>query len=189
MLDLDEPARLWIYKIAHKQFWRVSHWYEFDDLVQDGFMKFYHVRAHYPKVKDQPHLMALFKVAFLNHIHLLASRRTNSAEACFLADCPFGPPNNHPGIIMDKESWMADRLLTPDQSYGLFFAALAKAPAPVVRLLEKIASEPRSLALSAAYRKRRDGTKETLNQRLCRLVKLDPATTDMVSMIKDTLAV
>jgi DNA-directed RNA polymerase specialized sigma24 family protein len=183
MLDLDEPARLWIYKIAHKQFWRVSRWYEFDDLVQDGFMKFYHVRAHYPKVKDQPHLMALFKVAFLNHIHLLASRRTNSAEACFLTDLAAGM-----SLQADHELDVADAVGPPQEPYALLFTALCNAPAPVVRLLEKIASEPRSLALSAAYRKRRDGTKETLNQRLCRLVKLDPATTDMVSMIKDTLA-
>jgi hypothetical protein len=174
MLDMDKGARRWLYKVCHKQFWRVSGWYEFDDLVQDGFMKFYHVRAHYPKVKDHPHLMALFKVAFLNHIHLLASRRTNSVEVCFLKDLAAGR--------------LVDSLLPTEDSYALLFTAICNAPKPVLRLLEKIARDPSLPGLSGAYRRRRDGTKETLNARLCRMVKLDPRTIDLPSMLKETLA-
>ena len=183
MLEMDEGARLWLYKKAHKEFWRVSKWYEFDDLVQDGFMKFYHVRATYPSVIEYPHLMALFKVAFTNHIHMLATKRTHAPEL-FFADMLTAPSPE-----ADQETLAAERVLPPEQPFAPLFTAILNAPAPVRELLAKIAGEPTLPALSSACRLRRDGTKETLNERLCRLVRLDHTTINLVGMLKETLAV
>ena len=190
MLDMDEGARKWLYKTCHKNFWRVIRSdYEFDDMVQDGLMKFYHVRMRYPQVKDPPHLMALFKIAFLNHIHGLASRRTKSAEVCFLADMNIDFRRNNSGGAVssgDAEITAAELLLPPEQSCGPLFAAILNAPKPLLRFLEKVASDPALLA--GVCRRRRDGTRQTLNERLCRLVKLDPKTIDLPGMLKDMLA-
>ena len=175
MLEMDGPARLWLYKTCHKQFWRVAGWYEFDDLVQDGFMKFYHVQRKYSRarrdskhgaVTEQRHLMALFKIAFINHIHGLATRRTRAPDDCLLEDMAVAK-----AIGADQ---LADSLLPAEQSNAELFTSICQAPEPVQRLLGKIASEPELPALRSAYRVRRDGTRETLNQRLCRIAKVEP---------------
>ncbi len=174
MLDMDDGARLWLYKTCHRQFWRVSGWYEFDDLVQDGFMKFYQIRIRYGEVKDPPHLMALFKVAFINHIHTLAAKRSYGAEACYMEDAPDA-----------VASW---EVASVEESWAPLLTAIADAPAPVLQLLEKLASSPKLPSLGSVYRRRRDGTRETLNERLCRLIKLDPKVFDLTSMLRQVLA-
>ena len=194
MLEMDKGARLWLYKTCHKQFWRVSGWYEFDDLVQDGFMTFYRVRGQYPKVDKPQHLMAIFKIAFLQHIHVIANRRTkHSVEACF-TDL-FGPELG----MTDQEAQALERLLPADAPNAELFTAICQAPEPVRHLLEKLGSDPELPALRSAYRVRRDGTRETLNERLCRIVKVEPAPlqsglwywlepgVDLVSMLKTCL--
>jgi hypothetical protein len=190
MLEMDEGAKRWLYKICHKQFWRVSGWYEFDDLVQDGFVTFYRVRGQYPKIDKPQHLMTIFKMAFLQHIHVIANRRTkHGVESCFTdlfnSDLP------------DQETQALERLLPADQPLAEAFTAIAQAPEPVRQLLEKVAVDP--ALLQAPYRRRRDGTRQTLNERLCHLVDVKPALpqnglwfwlepgVDLVSMIRQIL--
>ena len=119
----------------------------------------------------------------------MASRRTKSAEVCFLADLGILQYSFNGGGIHDNiETVAADVLLPPEQSCALLFSVICNAPKPVLRLLEKIAASPSLPAFSSAVRHRRDGTRETLNERLCRIVKVDPKTIDLVGMVKMTLA-
>src|SRR5262249_22978151 len=78
--SLERNITGWVFKYAKKNFWRVESYYELDDLVQDGFMIYCAVREHYSDITDKPHLMALFKRAFSNHIHDLSTKRTRKHE-------------------------------------------------------------------------------------------------------------
>ena len=85
---MDEGLERWIYTTANRNFWRVSSWYTREDLVQDGFMCYLKCLKRYerlkrnrkPKKDHRRNFMALVKRTFENHIHTLASRRTDTPE-------------------------------------------------------------------------------------------------------------
>lgn len=79
---LDQGLRLWLVKTARKNFWRVASWYEFTDLVQDGFMCYaVCLRKYGDKVDNPSHFCSLVKTTFLNHITDMANKRSNAADA------------------------------------------------------------------------------------------------------------
>lgn len=76
---LDQGARQWIYKTACKNLWRVSTFYELDDLIQDGFMCFALCREKYSqRVENSKHFMSLLQTVFRNHITDLSNDRSNA---------------------------------------------------------------------------------------------------------------
>lgn len=85
---LDEGLKRWIYRTAHRNYWRVSRWYDLDDLIQDGFLCYQKCAHKYrrlqrkrkPRKDDRRNFMALVKRAYENHIHDLASKRTVQKE-------------------------------------------------------------------------------------------------------------
>ena len=72
----DKGVRGWLKRIAVSNYWRVSGFYELDDLVSDGYLCYYEVRLRYPNATARQHIMRLFQVTYLNHIHDLAKKRT-----------------------------------------------------------------------------------------------------------------
>lgn len=170
---MDAGARGWLVKTAVKNYWRVQSRYELDDLIQDGFLCWAKVRARYPKVKDRPHVMRLFQVTYINHIHSLAKCVTRKREQLV----PTGD--------MGSEAFW-DAVLPADCDL-MQINVVGHVPAVVVRALSILSRPGADRRLSAQYRVRPDGSRETLNERLCRVLDLDHKTIDMVSMIKTAL--
>ena len=82
---LDAGMRGWIFRTARKHYWRVARWYDLDDVVQDGYLKYCECvkrfRAEGPTpADDQRRFMAYFSTAFLNHITDLANAHTATPE-------------------------------------------------------------------------------------------------------------
>jgi hypothetical protein len=62
---MDPGARNWLLGFARKTFWRLCQpGYEFQDLVQEGFLCWQKVVDRYPDAVDQARVMALFKNTF-----------------------------------------------------------------------------------------------------------------------------
>jgi len=78
--NMDRGAKLWLYKYARRNFWRVSCWYELDDLIQDGHMHYQRILDKYPRVANPAHLMRLFQITFANHLNDLSKFKTRAAE-------------------------------------------------------------------------------------------------------------
>jgi hypothetical protein len=76
---MDMGARRWLVKTAYKNLWRVHSFYDLDDLIQDGHMMYALVVQRYPQAKDPPHIMRLFQITFLNHIHDLSKHQSRMA--------------------------------------------------------------------------------------------------------------
>jgi hypothetical protein len=162
---MDEGARKWMFGTVRSQLWRVAHWMSFEDLAQDGLVCWYRVIRRYPRVPrgSSKHRMALFKIVFMNHIHDLSKRRTRLPEVSF---------EDLPPSIADAINYPASQDL-----YG--------AAPPLVKLgLTVLAAPAHARSLRSSYRFRADMTRETFNERLCRLAGLDPRVIDLADEIR-----
>jgi len=162
-MEMDEVARRWMYKTAKQQYWRVSAWYEFDDLIQDGYFWYYSRVKKYPHITEPRHMMRMFQIRYLQHIHELSNKKTKqSAEVhvelvgCTLVDQQPAP------TALER--------------------AIADAPVHLRRVISTILDAPEQLR---GYPKQ-NGVRETTNERFCRLAGV-PTTNDVVKQLKDYL--
>lgn len=155
---MDQGAELWMYKTAKKNFWRVSGLCDFDDLVQEGHYCYALIRKKYPDVSDAAHLMRLFQTTFINHIHWLSNTATKQGVR----------------LGATREDALPKEELCSDAE---MFRLIAEAPAAVGALLKNVISDPKKL--KALYRTRLDGTRETMNERFCAIVGVDPKDHDL----------
>lgn len=182
MTSMDEGACAWLVTVCADHFWRVPHWYEFDDLLCDGLECWYRVVAHYetkPKrVRNRAHLMRLFKTTFLNHIHKLSKQKTRNRVEVLVGDVvPDQPYTRHD----DHDVW--DRISRP-RDIGEYNRVVAEAPEFLKPLLRALLVDAPAPYLRALYRRRGNGTRETLNERLCKIAGYDPTEIDLVGELR-----
>lgn len=130
---LEPSVQGYIVKVARKNFWKVASWYEFDDLVQDGYLCYAKCRARFrgnvePTKEDRKTFMSYFQMAFSNHItDLQQDPRSRQQEVGFAS-------------LSDKqvetfESWTES---AADLGQGTLATLLAQAPAEILDILKQI---------------------------------------------------
>lgn len=185
MQTMDQGARLWLYKTARRNYWRIAAWYEFDDLIQDGCVCYANVVKKYQtdrnRVRRRQHIMHLFKVSFVNHMHDLAKRRTKCAAEVKILDVKSSYQN-------EFNAWGDLQTDADDGDLFDFERLIAEAPSAIQPLLDKLIHGDCARTLRAAYRVRSTGARETINERLCRLVGVDPGSHDLATALRSYLA-
>lgn len=164
MTDMDRGARAWLIVVAVDNFWRVAKWYELPDLIQDGYMVWARVVKKYEvdagRVRSRPHLMRLFKTAYLNHINDLSNAKTRALLEVLVGD-----------LVGDVDDpWDVVGAICPDAEMQ---SCIAEAPAIIGRVLSRLITCD-GRALRSLHRVAADGTRGTLNSRLCRMAGVDP---------------
>jgi hypothetical protein len=152
----DAGAKAWIYKYAKKQYWRVAAWIEFDDLVQDGLVEYYEVRKRYPQAVEPSHIMSLLQLCFRSKIEDLVRANTKQLD------------DARSDIVEVYESPM---MIVPDASN--FNTLLAKAPKLISDVIALLTNDVYKEEISKPFERYQDGRRETLNDRVCKLLGLD----------------
>lgn len=147
---LDRGAKAWMYKTAYKNHWRVCEWIDLDDLIQEGYECFYYAAARYTTAVDRPHQMCLFQRVYCSRIEDMAKQKRRQVDFCV-------------GDLFD-EDWRHDAEL--QQISDLIHSA----PTPFQKVFTLLTTEEGCRKLRAAYRLRRDGTRETSAERMNRLL-------------------
>jgi DNA-directed RNA polymerase specialized sigma24 family protein len=86
---LPSPIVGWIYNYATSNYWRVSGFYELDDLCQDGLLIAVICRERYgvPGVDiTHPHFMSLVQTTFKRHLIDLVRKLEVRGDTLYLAD-------------------------------------------------------------------------------------------------------
>lgn len=161
---LDPGLRGWLVNYSKRNFWRVPSCYDLDDLIQDGYLCYCVCNAKYRHVKVQRHFMALVKVTFHNHITDLANERTRLGE-----------------VLVPPDSPTLDRVETPD---ALCAVLLRQLPDELKQLLHVLLHGARQIPM----RRYADGTRETTNDYLCRLLGVDPDLVDVENVFREHFA-
>lgn len=156
---LDPGINGWIVTTATRNYWRVAHWYEVEDLIQDGFLCYCICNRQYGQVVEQAHFMSLFKRTFINHIHDLADTRKRTPEKTLT-------------LIegSDKEVDTELQRLAPAVQEEATFALLMKQlPAEFKLMIDRLLSAEPPPLLSYV-----SGQRETTSQYLARLAGVNP---------------
>jgi hypothetical protein len=192
---LDKGMRGFIVNTAKREFWKVASYYEFADLVQDGYVCYYRCWNRYvgkerynhagevcrflPKVSPdkiaRQHFMSLVQRAFFNHISTLASKRMGLHEQ---------PVSSLLSEEASSETEVWDKLLPSTPEEGTLRTLLASAPAEIKQLAMLLASDGLSLLGFERKRKGRRLLRETTNEFYCRITGLDPAKYDLVGQVR-----
>lgn len=162
---MDEGAKRWMYKYAKKNYWRIASWYEFEDLVSDGYFCYYYVIRKYPTAVDRPHIMRLFQLTFRSQIEDLANGRTKQVD--------------------DAASDVIERISIEDVEAATLASLIAKAPPQIKSVLE-LFTTPWGLEQLRSPYEAVDGHKETFNERLCRLTGVKGV--NLANAVKDYFA-
>lgn len=150
-MEMDDGARLWLFKHAKKNFWRVPAYYTMTDLIQDGYMVYYRTLDIYAGVKDRPGIMALFRTSFLNHIHNLSKKKRKSVPEVKLT----------PDMLS----------LAVDHGCEGVSTLVSSMPLPVRRFIQALDTEQGRKKLCKKYRVGKRG-RQTTNERWCRVARV-----------------
>jgi hypothetical protein len=172
MKEMDAGMRAWAVGYAKKNFWRVPEYLEFKDLLQFAEEAFYETRHRYPDAVEPAHVMSLFKLVYRSRIEDLARAATKQVDQAA-------------GDIV-AEDWRHFALQDFDTSELQIFSQ--QAPKEVRALLALMCKDEGREALRADPVRKDSGSRETLNERFCKLLGLDPSKVDVVRMTKDYFA-
>ncbi len=128
-------------------------------------MVFAKIVARYPDIENPKHRMALFKTAFRNHIHDLSKKKSALA---LVTESDLAVPINQ---LRDGED--------PEQDPDLVFV-IKQLPPAIARVIRRLYAEDRG----HPFRRYLDHTRETTNERACRLAGLDPAKRNVKSALQ-----
>jgi hypothetical protein len=157
---MDEGAQRWLVKYCYKNHWRVRQSHEVDDLIQDGQLMYYVVRDRYPIAKDPPHIMRLFQVTFINHVHDIAKKHSRMAAIVdYSLDLHASDPLNS-SVKIPK---LAKQI---DYDFGHSYTIPNSAPWYIHAFLRLLCTEEGRLGLRARYRIRLSGVREETHARL-----------------------
>jgi hypothetical protein len=166
----------WIVNTSKQNIWRVSEWYDLDDLIQDGLYWYCYCRHKYKDVQTPEHFMALLKRTFTNHITDLANKRTRSVPTIYIDDL----------ATQLGETVSLENIVELQQEWQTLYTVLAQAPKEVADFFRALMSDA-SIALLAPYA-RHGRVRETTNERFCGMLGLDPEKVDLVGMIRAALS-
>lgn len=162
-MEMDEVARRWMYKTAKTNFWRVSAWYEFEDLLQDGYFWYYSRVKKYPHVTERRHMMRLFQIRYTQHIHELSNRKTKQTAEVHIEMVGGDLVEQMPGPVS-------------------FERLISEAPDNIKKALQGLLQRPEQLR--GPYTKK-NGVRETTNGRLCRVAGIPEC--NITKLLRDYL--
>lgn len=187
---MDKPAQRYMFKVLHKNQWRLPDWMEWEDLVGVGVEAYYFVRQRYPDAHDKRHIMALFMRVLKTRIDILSNSKSEQVpeDRDFeLESLVYG--STKPGSLESLEdtsiAFALDAVPTTFRALltRLITEGVGEEPAtPGPALQRDVARSP----LYAPYRRFSDGL-ETLNDRLCWLGGFDPKKVNIVKILQECL--
>ena len=177
---LDEGMRGFIFNTAKKEFWKVASYYEFDDLVSDGYVCFYKCRkrlherllVNNPTKDQRREVQAFVARAFFNHISTLATKRMGVHEM------------PEASLSTDDDQNVFEELLPPQMEEATLLTLLASAPAELKQLIQLLVSDGLSLLKFERKRVGRRLVRETSNEFYCRLLGVDPEKNNLVEQLR-----
>lgn len=159
----------WAYREIERNFWRLHYLYDVDDLTQDAYLKFLQCQLRYVGVIKTPeHFMSLYKTAFKNHLHDLASSTMTAS-----------------GIAITDEVEESGEMT--EDGEGELAVLLSRAPYPLNLLFSAVESVEFNRLLTNDRKRRSYGSvsyRETTNQLFCRLLGLDPLEVNLYESAK-----
>ena len=167
----------------NRNLWKVDKLYDFDDVMQEAREQFIRtvkrMEANGDEIKNEKHLMSLYKTSFSRHFITLCNRSTKfSVEKSM---CTF--------LTGDDEDFDLECLFGEEQDVGYLACLLEQAPKEVKSVLNLMFNAPAEileLACKAWNSSNRKSAGEG-NVFLCSMLGYDPNKINLVEKVKEYL--
>jgi hypothetical protein len=183
--DFDPKIIGWIVAYSRKNYWKVREFMLMEDLIHEGFECLFICRQKYADrfENDQKKFINTVKLVFANHIPYLQNRNVRMGEEPWQRLSLIADHCNE-----DQELAFIEMLAGVDEDQ-IVREFIADAPDKIRRVLEAFFDQTSEVhqMLSRRLRWRLDGTRDTLNERLCKFVGLDPRSNDLYADIRSYL--
>lgn len=132
---LDAGMKGWLVRKANEEHWRMSAWYELDDLIQDGYICYCKCVRSYPQLAEiknpdsgqRKWFMALVQTTFHNHIMTLGGKFA------------IGKEDTVPDVSsVDDRGPSLESLAPPFQEEASILFALKNAPAELRDAVDRL---------------------------------------------------
>lgn len=163
----DAGAIAWMHSYARQNYWRVAAWMDYDDLIQEGYAAYYEVRWRYPTAVEPAHIMSLFKLCFSCIVTDLSRKKTKQQD------------DARSDIV---ETYEGSSAIVPDHSE--LHAMLIKAPKVIQDVIALLTDDKRVDEVSKPFERYANGRRETLNDRVCKLLGLNSKEVDAIKEVR-----
>jgi DNA-directed RNA polymerase specialized sigma24 family protein len=163
---MDNGAKIWMWKYCKKNHWRVAAWVDFDDLIQEGYFAYYDTLRRYPTAIEPQHIMSLFKLVLRSNIEDMVRKHSKQID------------DARSDIVEVIEN---DAVVSLD-AFTLQ-ALVVKAPQAIKDVLALLMDDKQREELVKPFVRYDNGRRESLNDRMCRLLGKDQ-NQDLVGQLK-----
>lgn len=162
----------WTTNYIHRNFWKFCSNYEFEDLVQEAYIKFLQCRDRYVSVREPAHFMSLYQTSIRNHFSDLA-KKIRDGRQCVVYENEIG----------DGYTVALATLAGHLDNEGPRNILIRQAPKEVRRLISSMLDGGAEVFRRHKTLRRVNGgssaskklsVRETTNEFLCRLLRCDP---------------
>ncbi len=185
----DGPIVGWSKNYIRKNQWRMDYLYEFEDLLQEAYIKFLHCKFKYPKVIEPKHFMSLYQSSLINHFNNLSNK--SKYRNRFVALQSESDP--HENYLHQQK--LSVKLKQPtENSYGDVAVLLSNAPLPIKKLINAFLDNDKIFEFRKISRRTKCGhttlsdggmgIRETTNQKYCRIIGCDPSKINIVKAVR-----
>lgn len=136
----------YVTNFLRKNFWRVSHSMEYEDIKQEAALVFVQVRNAYPDVETPQHFMSLFKTSWFNHFTDLSNK--DSALRTIVPECNCETEDNEPVTL---------EMVGDTDNQGMLHLMITQAPADIKQVLSLFIHAPVELLELATMSWRSNG--------------------------------
>lgn len=171
----------WARKYARRNYWRVAKIMDFEDLMQDAYVKYLQCCQKYPGVNTPQWFMRLFQTAFHNHIHTLSSKQSSMGERVETIRTEEGEHDSE---------YIVDNVVGEVTNSGRLAVLLDQMPEEARELVISMATDDPGKFRQERIRcelKRGLTIRETTNEYWCRIMGYDPDEVDLPTVLRTYL--
>ena len=170
------PFEGYVHNFLKSNYWKVQRTLEYDDVMQEARLKFYvmlyRMNKNGHEIKNQKHLMALFKTSWNNHFITMAKKSSSYKENSFTDSIHVTEEGD-----LDIES-----IIGYEDCQAFLDVKVNQATGEVKEVLNLILNTPKEVLdlIANSY-----GSKDVFNNKvLCRILGKNSTTTNLIKMTK-----
>lgn len=165
-----------------RNYWRVASFMDYEDMIQESYIKYLQCVRKYPRVVEPQHFMRLFQVALMNHFNTLSNKASEAGDR--VDSVQYDPDEG-------EERSIFDNMVGDVKHNGDLAVAYSQMPQEARQCLLLMLDDDEGVFRQR--RKKRElrrglWKRETTNQFWCRIIGADPNKVDLPNVFRKYLS-
>ena len=179
----DGPISGYAHNFCAQNHWRVASFMDYDDMIQEAYIKYLHCARKYPRVVEPKHFMRLFQIALTNRFNTLSNFASRSGER--VDNVAYVDPED------GTESSLIDNVIGEVKHGGDLAVLYSQMPQEARDcLMAMLSGNPEQFRTGRIKSEVRRGLwkRETTNQFWCRIINADATKVNIPEVFRTLLS-